>query len=54
MADLKSIRDRLSLYDQVHVLAHWHKLNEDQQRSLEAEIASLDLDVVRSLFQDRY
>ena len=53
MADLKSIRDLLSLYDQAHLLAHWNKLNEEQQRSLEAEIKSLDLDLIRSLFEDR-
>jgi UDP-N-acetylglucosamine/UDP-N-acetylgalactosamine diphosphorylase len=53
MADLKSIRDWLSLYDQTHLLAHWQKLDEEQRSSLQADIASIDLDQVRSLFEAR-
>ncbi len=52
-ADLTSIREKLQKYDQAHVLAHWHGLDEEERQLLLAEIAALDLDVVRTLFQER-
>ncbi|HEV8062392.1 MAG TPA: UDPGP type 1 family protein [Gemmataceae bacterium] len=52
-ADLTSIREKLQKYDQAHLLAHWHGLDEEERQLLLAEIAALDLDVVRTLFQER-
>ncbi len=52
-ADLTSIREKLQKYDQAHLLAHWHGLDEEERQLLLAEIAVLDLDVVQALFQER-
>ena len=51
--DFTSARDRLAQYDQEHLLSHWHGLNQEERQLLLAEIAALDLDVVRALFHDR-
>jgi UDP-N-acetylglucosamine/UDP-N-acetylgalactosamine diphosphorylase len=52
-AEFAAIRDRLARYDQAHLLAHWHGLNEEERRLLLEEIAALDLDMVHKLFQER-
>lgn len=42
-------REELERHGQSHVLRYWDELNEDQQRHLQAQVASMDFDLVERL-----
>jgi UDP-N-acetylglucosamine/UDP-N-acetylgalactosamine diphosphorylase len=47
------LRQRLDRHGQSHVLAHWKKLTETQQRGLLAQLAAIDLDELAALYARR-
>lgn len=48
--DLVTLRASLEKHDQVHLLDHWDKLSQDQQREFYTELTSLDLEEVCGYF----